>query len=83
MTYLSAAIAVLTETRRAMTAREIAEAALAQGLIDPRGRTPDVTMKARLYCEARTEDSVIRREFVPGAGRAKRSSVRWSLGVID
>ncbi len=38
MTYVSAAIVVLTETRRSMTAREIAEAALRKGLIEPRGR---------------------------------------------
>lgn len=59
-----------------MTAKEITEIALARGLIEPRGKTPAVTMKARLY--GLPPGSCIEREYIAGEQRAKRGSVRWT-----
>lgn len=80
MTYRDAALVVLRNSRRAMTATEIADAALKKGLITTRGRTPGQTMSAALYLYTRdVEDASIRREFKPGLIRARRESVRWTL----
>lgn len=59
-----------------MLAEEITDEALAKGLIQTRGKTPVATMTATLY--AVPPDGPIRREFVQGAQRAKRGSVRWT-----
>lgn len=59
-----------------MTAKEITEIALARGLIDSHGKTPAVTMKARLY--GLPPGAPIEREYIAGDRRAKRGSVRWS-----
>lgn len=75
MTFLEAAEIVLKAAKRPLTASEITEAALRQGLIDPQGRTPEATMSAALYTAP--SDARIRREFVPGKRRAARGSVRW------
>lgn len=75
MTYREAAEIVLRRSRQPLTAREITEIALAEGLLKTRGKTPAQTMSARLY-EA-PPDSPIRREYAPGPQRAERNSVRW------
>jgi hypothetical protein len=59
-----------------MTAPEITEIALAKRLISSQGKTPVATMTAALY--RLPAGSSIEREFVAGAQRAKRDSVRWS-----
>ena len=76
MTFLAAAEKVLQEAKRPLTAREITEAALANGLLDTCGKTPEATMSARLYGAPR--DGAIQREYVAGRSRAKRGSVRWA-----
>jgi hypothetical protein len=49
MTYFQAAIAVLEYTERPLTVGELAAVAIAEGLIRPRGRTPDRSMSSVLY----------------------------------
>ncbi len=81
MTFLDAAVAVLSNAQRAMTTREITEEALGKGLINTKGKTPEATMAAELYLHVRgAEPPRVRRVFEPGRGRARRGSVRWELG---
>jgi hypothetical protein len=75
MTFLEAAETVLRSARRPLTAGEITKSAIERGLIQPHGKTPALTMSARLY-EAPV-DSPIRRKFEPGKERAIRGSVQW------
>lgn len=78
MTSLAAAEAVLKSARRPLTAREITELALKRGLIAPKGKTPEATMSATLYIAVRDNpDGATRRNYMPGATRAARDSVRW------
>ncbi len=78
--YLSAALRVLRDQGRPLTTSEITRMAIAQGLIAPRGKTPEATMRARLYGAIRDDPSCpIQRTFKPGAVRAVRDSVRWDL----
>jgi hypothetical protein len=80
MTYLEAAIAVLKNSRRPMSAGEILQEAVAAGFLHPTGRTPEASMSARLYCYVRdTEEPKIERHARPGRTRAERASVRWSF----
>ena len=75
MTFLEAAETVLRAAGRPLTAQEITDIALREGLIQPTGKTPQVTMSARLYTAPAARH--IRREFRPGRERARRGSVRW------
>ena len=78
MTYLEAALSVLRRAKRPMTTREVTERALTQGLITPRGKTPEATMSAVLYEQLRL-GSALRKIAQPGTIRAKRGSVRWTV----
>src|SRR5205823_12070524 len=49
MTYMQAALTILTYADRPLTLGEITAVAVAQGLVHPRGRTPDRTMASVLY----------------------------------
>jgi hypothetical protein len=63
-----------------LTTGEITQLAIERGLITPRGKTPEATMRARLYGAVRDDPSCpIRRTSTPGATRAVRGSVRWEL----
>jgi hypothetical protein len=73
--YLEAAEVILRESDGPMTTGEITERAIVQGLIRPRGKTPQATMSAALYCKP--ADAPIARVFEPGPKRARRGSVRW------
>jgi hypothetical protein len=80
VTYLEAAITVLRDSRRPMTAREITEETLRRGLLKSVGRTPEATMSAALYIYVQRDgEKQIRRVFEPGEQRAVRGSVRWEL----
>ncbi len=79
VTYVQAAIEVLRAKRTPMTTREILAEAIQRGLIIPRGKTPQASLSAALYREVHRNDT-LRRLFVPGKYRARRGSVRWSLG---
>jgi hypothetical protein len=75
MTYREAAVAVLREARRPLTAPEIVERALAKGLIETHGATPAASLASALYTAP--PGVPIRRVFRQGPTRAARGSVRW------
>jgi len=78
MTYYDAALEVLRSARRPLTAREITERAIKNGLITPRGKTPHETMTAMLYVRVRNDPELVKLED-PGSKRAKQGSVRWMV----
>lgn len=78
MTYYDAALSVLRSARRPLSTQEITKLALEREMILPAGKTPNATMSAALYTRV-AEDSEIVKIDIPGNGRAKRGSVRWSL----
>ena len=78
MGYREAAIAVLKQATRPLTAAEITARAVQKGLIAPTGRTPEASMSAALYTYVVDEPTgSIRKVAEPGPTRAKRDSVRW------
>ena len=79
MSFLKAAITVLKETGREMTATEVVRIALERGLVESSGRTPDATLTAQLYVHVRDHpQGPLRKIPEPGALRAKRESVIWA-----
>ena len=76
MTFLDAAEAVLRRSGKPMTAREITDAALREGLLRTAGKTPEATMSAGLYVASR--DGRFRRVYRQGPQRARYGSVRWT-----
>ena len=79
MTYLEAAVEVLRQAGRPLTDAEITERAIELGLIGAVGKTPRQTMSATLYVRSKDPSSRIRRIAEPGATRARRGSVRWTV----
>jgi hypothetical protein len=80
MNYFEAALTVLKVSKKPMTAQEIIDEAVAKGLLNPQGKTPQATLYAELYMHVRDDpDPVIERHAEPGRTRARRGSVRWSL----
>jgi len=78
MTYYEAALQVLRSARHPLTTREITARAMERGLIKPQGKTPHGTMSAELYMRLPSDPELVELE-VPGNGRAKRGSVRWTV----
>jgi hypothetical protein len=78
MTYYEAALEVLRSAQHPLTTREVTDEAIERGLITPRGKTPHATMSAKLYAHAHNDSTFFKLE-VPGSGRAKRGTVRWTL----
>ena len=77
MTYVDAAIEVL-RSASPMTVSEITAEALRRGLIASDGKTPDQTMRARLYTYVRdSKEPVLARTSAPETRRARRGSVLW------
>jgi len=77
--FLDAAITILKETKREMTARELADAALQRGLVSSSGKTPDATLAAQMYVRVREQPAgPLRRIAESGPTRARRGSVRWA-----
>jgi len=77
--FLDAAITILKETKREMTARELADAALQRGLVSSSGKTADATLAAQLYVKVREQPcGPLRRIAQQGPSRARRGSVRWA-----
>jgi len=78
LSYKEAALEVLRETGRPLHYREIARRAVEQGLINPRGLTPEATMGAQLYTDIkrRRSESVFRRE-----GRGIFGLAEWEKGT--
>lgn len=79
MTFLDAAIAVLSKADRPLAAEEIVRLALEQRLLTSRGKTPEATMSAALYLEARLENARVHKVAEPGRLRARRDSVCWTI----
>lgn len=78
MTYFEAALQVLRSSRTPLTTREITDRAVKQGLIVPRGKTPEATMGSVLYGRLATDPYLIKLED-RGETRAKKGTVRWVL----
>lgn len=55
MTYLQAALTILAYTDRPLTIGELTAVAVGQGLVRPRGRTPDRSMSSILYRRMATD----------------------------
>ncbi len=79
MTYLDAAAQVLQVSGRPMTVHEITSEALRRSLIAPGGKTPEATMMAALYVDAKKVSTRFARLSRPGPTKAERNSVRWAL----
>ncbi len=77
MKYISkieAAVKILNEKKREMTAKEIIDIALRRNLIKVKGKTPDVTLNADIINENK------RRNKNKIQARFKRTSIgKWSL----
>ncbi len=90
MTYFEAAVTILQECNRPMTAREIMNEVIRRGLLTPSGKTPLYTLSSALYTsmQANPDGPLVRlsdqgpfpryRSNKEGA-RARRGSVRWAL----
>jgi hypothetical protein len=78
MTYFEAALRVLRSSRRPLSTSEILERIQRQNLLQLTGRTPAATLSAALYRHVGKHPQ-LRREYVPGAHRAKKGTVRWRL----
>lgn len=78
--FLDAAVTILADAGRPLTAKEIVAEALVRGLLVPTGKTPLTSMTARLYTHVRdAEHPRVVRIFEQGSKRAVRGSVRWTL----
>jgi hypothetical protein len=78
MSYFDAAIKVLEQASTPLTTREVADAAIKNGLVKPQGNTPQATMSAALYTRLRTDSRLVKLEK-PGTKRAVRGTVRWTV----
>jgi hypothetical protein len=78
MTYYEAALQILRSSRQPLTAREITELAITDGLIGPTGKTPHASMKRVLYLRMRNDPELVKLED-PGSTGAKWGTVRWTL----
>jgi len=78
LTYKEAALRVLREAGQPLSAQEITQQAIEQGLINPQGLTPDATMGAQLYTDInrRGVASLFRKE-----GRNLFGLAEWEKGV--
>jgi hypothetical protein len=85
MTFFEAAVEVLRQAGRALHYKKITEMAIEQHLLSHVGRTPHVTMEARLSQEAEKEDEGTIRRVRPGVyvlaeGRAAGELVETERG---
>ena len=78
VTYKEAALRVLREIGQPLSAQDITQQAIEQGLINPQGLTPDATMAAQLYTDInrRRAASLFRKE-----GRNLFGLAEWEKGV--
>jgi hypothetical protein len=78
MTYSEAALLVLKSSRKPLSTEEITQRAVEQGLIVPRGKTPNATMAAALYGPLSRSGQIVK-TGTQVKTRAKRGTVRWML----
>jgi hypothetical protein len=79
MTFLEAALDVLSEADRPLTSREITTRMLERRLVVTTGKTPEASVAAALYVAVRDGRAPgLQRLYEPGATRARRGSVRWA-----
>ncbi len=79
VSFLDAAEMVLRRATRPMNSSEILSRAISAGLIATRGSTPDHTMSAALYRDAKKTTSRFARVAREGRLRGVQGSVRWEL----
>jgi hypothetical protein len=89
MSYIEAAVQVLQTADQPLTAAQITEEAIRRGLLASHGKTPAQSMAATLYVYMKHAESGrqsrklgparLRRVYVPGEHRARRSTVRWTI----
>ena len=78
--FLEAALWVLERADSPLTAEEITQRALSEGVLRTNGKTPTRSMSARLYLAVHADpNGRLQRLFQPGPLRAVRDSVCWSL----
>jgi restriction system protein len=80
MTYLDAAYQILQQTAHPLHYRAITERALAAGLIQPTGLTPEATMGSRLYTQTQEDGSPFVRS---SQGRGIFGLAEWQPAGID
>jgi restriction system protein len=80
MTYLDAAYQILQQAAHPLHYRAITERALAAGLIQPSGLTPEATMGSRLYTQTQEEGSPFVRS---SQGRGIFGLAEWQPTGID
>jgi len=80
MTFIDAALAVLASSSRPLSTAEITKRALAKGLIQSSGKTPEATMSAHLYRHVKNDPKPrVVRVSEPVVIRARSGTVRWTL----
>ena len=78
MTFIEAAIAVLSQSSRPLTSHEVTAIALERRLVTTSGRTPEASMSAALYTDLTRPEPRVAKPSAPGPTRAARGSVRWA-----
>lgn len=73
MNFLDAAYQILKQTGKPLHTNTITELALAQGLIEPKGKTPAATMGSRLYVDTKKPNSKFQRVGKGTFGLVERS----------
>ena len=81
LSFLDAALVVLSQSNHALTSAEITAKALERGLVTTTGKTPEASMSAALYVELGRPKSRVAKLSRPGPTRSARGSVRWSLSA--
>lgn len=86
MNFLDAAYQILKEAGEPLHYNEIASRALAQGLVNPKGQTPNATMGSRLYVDTKKEGSRFKRAskgFFTLAERARSDEITHRVNTIN
>jgi len=85
MTFLDAAYEILKQAGEPLHHTEIAQRALAAGLVDTRGQTPEATMGSRLYVDTKRRDSRFRRDrrAVFALVQPQPSDIAWRIDDLN
>lgn len=77
MTYLEGALRVLRSARRPLATKEITAEAVAAGLLEPAGKTPNASMSAALYKWTCRNAELVK--IAPLATGERSGSVHWTV----